>query len=56
MNTRLFGEINIEKDKEICFESGLIGFPDYTRYALIFDAENVCEKIKINQLNNIKKI
>lgn len=39
MNTRLFGEIEIEKDKEICFEQGLIGFPDYTRYALIFDAD-----------------
>lgn len=39
MNTRLFGEIEIEKDKEICFENGIIGFPDYKRYALIFDAD-----------------
>ena len=40
MNTRLFGEIEIEKDKEICFENGLIGFPNCTRYALIYDADN----------------
>ena len=39
MNTRLFGEIEIEKDKEIYFENGLIGFPDYKRYALIYDSE-----------------
>ena len=44
MKTRLFGEINIEKDKEICFENGLIGFPDYTRYALIFDADKPDKK------------
>ena len=53
MNTRLFGEINIEKDKEICFESGLIGFPDYTRYALIFDAEKP-EKRGISWLQSLE--
>ena len=35
MNTRLFGEIDIQKDKVICFENGIIGFPDYKEYALI---------------------
>ena len=29
MNTRLFGEIEIQKDKVICFENGIIGYPDY---------------------------
>ncbi|MDD6168825.1 MAG: flagellar assembly protein FliW [Lachnospiraceae bacterium] len=53
MNTRLFGEINIEKDKEICFESGLIGFPDYTRYALIFDADKP-EKRGISWLQSLE--
>lgn len=38
MNTRLFGEIEIEKDKIICFENGIIGFPECKEYALIFDA------------------
>lgn len=53
MNTRLFGEINIEKEKEICFENGLIGFPDYTRYALIFDAEKP-EKRGISWLQSLE--
>ena len=39
MNTRLFGEIDIQKDKVICFENGIIGYPDYKEYALIFDSE-----------------
>lgn len=39
MNTRLFGEIDIQKDKVICFENGIIGFPDYKEYALIYDSE-----------------
>ena len=39
INSRLFGEIDIEDDKIISFESGIIGFEDYTKYALIFDSE-----------------
>ena len=41
MNTRLFGEIDIQKDKVICFENGIIGFPDYKEYALIYDSEKI---------------
>ena len=37
--TRLFGEIEIEDDKILHFDSGIIGFPDMQNFALIHDAE-----------------
>lgn len=38
-DTRLFGEIEIEDEKIIKFEQGIIGFPDLKHFALIFDVE-----------------
>lgn len=38
-NTRLFGEIDIEEDKIITLEGGMIGFPELKRFTLIFDEE-----------------
>lgn len=37
--TRLFGEIDIEDDKIIHLENGMIGFPNMQKFALIFDEE-----------------
>lgn len=37
--TRIFGTIDIEDDKVITMEKGMIGFPDYKHFALIFDKE-----------------
>lgn len=37
--TRLFGEIDIEDDKIIHLENGMIGFPNMQEFALIFDEE-----------------
>lgn len=39
INTRIFGEIDIEESKIISFPSGIIGFPDLTEFALIHDSE-----------------
>lgn len=39
VNTRVFGEIEIQDDKIITFESGIIGFSDLKKFALIFDEE-----------------
>lgn len=39
-NTRFFGEIEIEDDKIIKFEKGIIGFPDMKNFTLIFDQES----------------
>lgn len=37
--TKLFGEVNIEDDKIINFPSGIVGFPDLTDFAIIFDSD-----------------
>lgn len=39
INTRIFGEIDVEEDKVITFEEGIIGFPDCRRFTLIFDED-----------------
>lgn len=39
LNTRLFGEIEVAEDKIITFPNGIIGFPDMTRFTLIYDEE-----------------
>lgn len=39
INTRIFGEIEVEEDKLIHFMSGIIGFPELNEFALIFDEE-----------------
>lgn len=38
-NTRLFGTIDIEDEKVITLESGMIGFPFLQKFTLIFDEE-----------------
>lgn len=37
--TRVFGEIDIEEEKIIHFEQGIIGFPDLQKFALIYNTE-----------------
>lgn len=39
LNTRIFGEIEIEEDKIILFENGIIGFPDLKHFVLLHDEE-----------------
>ena len=39
VNTRIFGEIDIEDDKIIQFVNGLVGFPDMVDFTLIHDEE-----------------
>ena len=38
-DTRLFGEIDIEEQKIIHMENGMIGFPELKKFALIYDEE-----------------
>lgn len=35
INSRLFGEIDVEDDKVIDFKNGIIGFEEHHKYALI---------------------
>ena len=39
VNTRIFGEIDIEDEKIIRFVNGLVGFPDMVDFVLIHDEE-----------------
>ena len=39
IKTKVFGEVEIEKDKIIHFPSGIIGFPELTDFTLLHDQE-----------------
>lgn len=39
INTRIFGQIDIEDDKILTFENGIIGFPDMKHFVLLHDEE-----------------
>ena len=39
IETRIFGEITIDSYKIIHFENGIIGFPELTDFALVYDIE-----------------
>lgn len=45
INTRIFGEIEIEQEKLIYFENGIIGFPELKKFTLIQDSETEDEFI-----------
>lgn len=53
VNTRLFGEIEIEENKIISFENGIIGFPDCKQFALIFDEVESKDKRNISWLQSL---
>lgn len=39
VDTRIFGEVNIDENKIITFQNGIIGFPELTQFTLIHDEE-----------------
>lgn len=39
VNTRIFGEIDIDENKIISMENGIIGFPNLKQFALVYDEE-----------------
>ena len=51
--TRVFGTIDIADDKVITMEKGMIGFPDLTHFALIFDEEKKDKAFKIMWLQSM---
>jgi flagellar assembly factor FliW len=40
VKTRHFGEIDLDEDKVISFENGILGFEEYKKYTLLYDDEN----------------
>lgn len=53
-NTRIFGEIEIQDDKIIRFENGIIGFPDLKEFTLIYDSEKG-DKTSISWLQSLNE-
>ena len=51
--TRLFGEIDIEEEKVITLENGMIGFPEFQKFALIFDEEKGIQSSSIMWLQSM---
>lgn len=51
--TRLFGTIDVADEKIITMEKGMIGFPNLTHFALIFDEEKKDKKFKIMWLQSM---
>lgn len=51
--TRLFGEIDIQDDKIIRLENGMIGLPEYQRFALIFDEEKGMKESSVMWLQSM---
>lgn len=41
VNTRVFGEIEIDDSKIILFHGGIIGFPELKKFTLLYDSETV---------------
>ena len=39
VQTKWFGEIEVSEDKIITFDKGIIGFEDWKKYTLVYDAE-----------------
>lgn len=52
-NTRLFGEIDIEEEKIITLESGMIGLPEFQKFALIFDEEKGAKSSSVMWLQSM---
>jgi len=50
IKTKCFGEIDIEDEKVITFNSGLMGFEEYKRYTLIYNSE---QKTAISWLQSV---
>ena len=55
LNTRLFGEIEVEEEKIIFFEKGIIGFPHCQRFTLIYDEGEDGRKKNISWLQSIEE-
>lgn len=52
-DTRLFGEIDIADDKIITLENGMIGLPEFRKFALIFDEEKGMEASRVMWLQSM---
>ena len=54
IQTRSFGEVNIEEERILDFPNGIIGFPDLKRFVLLHDSERG-ESVGIHWLQSIEE-
>lgn len=54
IQTKIFGEIDIDEEKILHFTNGIIGFPDLKDFALMYDAEKG-EKSNIRWLQSLQE-
>jgi flagellar assembly factor FliW len=54
IKTRNFGEIELDNDKVIFFENGILGFEEYKKYTLLYDNEGE-ERPDISWLQSIEE-
>lgn len=40
IKTKHFGEIDLDEDKILYFENGILGFEDYKKYTILYDEED----------------
>lgn len=54
IQTKIFGEIDIDEEKILHFTNGIIGFPDLKDFALMYDADKG-EKSNIRWLQSLQE-
>lgn len=54
VNTKHFGEINLDENKIIEFKDGILGFEEYKKYTLLYDEESG-ERPDISWLQSIEE-
>ncbi|HHV10448.1 MAG TPA: flagellar assembly protein FliW [Clostridiales bacterium] len=54
VRTKHFGEIELDEDKVICFENGILGFEELTRYTLLYDNDGE-ERPDISWLQSLEE-
>lgn len=54
IKTKHFGEIDLDEDKVLYFENGILGFEDYKKYTLLFDEEDG-ERSDISWLQSLEE-
>ena len=45
VNTKIFGEIEVDESRFIIFEDGILGFPDLKKFMLIHDEESAGQNL-----------
>ncbi len=54
IHTKHFGEINLEEDKIIFFDNGIMGYENYKKYAILYNQEDG-EKRGISWLQSLEE-